>query len=103
MITQHNDSRMLLDKLLLELKTVEGKNMKDLMAEASTDDVTDSEANAANKPDAIPNWDSVLGASAVTGDELNSLEIAPRETILANWFCGGDLGFIFGLVSKIYG
>lgn len=47
------------------------------------------------KPAAPPDWDSILSASTFTGFDLKTLELTPRERMLATWFLAGDLGFIF--------
>ncbi len=45
--------------------------------------------------DALTDWGSVLTAATVTGSELQTMQITPREPILGPWFREGDLGFIF--------
>jgi putative DNA primase/helicase len=40
-------------------------------------------------------WDDVLAAAVVTSCELHRLELVPRKKLLGDWFCEGDLGFIF--------
>jgi hypothetical protein len=40
-------------------------------------------------------WNDALNAAVVTSSELHDLELTPREKLLDDWFCEGDLGFIF--------
>jgi RecA-family ATPase len=40
-------------------------------------------------------WDQALAESAVTTLELHDLKLTPRQKFFADWFCEGDLGFIF--------
>ena len=40
-------------------------------------------------------WNVALNESAVTSRELEGLVLAPRKKLLGDWFCEGDLGFIF--------
>lgn len=42
-----------------------------------------------------PNWTDALGESVVTSRELGNLALTPRKKLLGDWFCEGDLGFIF--------
>src|SRR5215469_7556706 len=41
------------------------------------------------------NWSEVLNESVVTSSELHVLDLKPRKKLLGDWFCEGDLGFIF--------
>jgi hypothetical protein len=41
------------------------------------------------------NWGAAVNESVVTALELHDLELAPRRKLLGDWFCEGDLGFIF--------
>ena len=47
------------------------------------------------QPDAPPDWDAILDAATVTGTQLDSMVVKPRECILGEWFRAGDLGFIY--------
>jgi putative DNA primase/helicase len=40
-------------------------------------------------------WSDALTVSVVTSRELRDLALAPRRKLLGDWFCEGDLGFIF--------
>jgi RecA-family ATPase len=40
-------------------------------------------------------WPDALNESVVTSSELYDLHLKPRRKLLGDWFCEGDLGFIF--------
>jgi len=40
-------------------------------------------------------WANALDESVVTSSDLHDLELTPRRKLLDDWFCEGDLGFIF--------
>jgi putative DNA primase/helicase len=40
-------------------------------------------------------WHDALNEAVVTSSELHDLELRPRGKHLGDWFCEGDLGFIF--------
>jgi putative DNA primase/helicase len=40
-------------------------------------------------------WRDALNESVVTSSELHGLHLTPRRKLLGDWFCEGDLGFIF--------
>jgi hypothetical protein len=40
-------------------------------------------------------WMDALSAAVVTSSELHDLQLTPRRKLLGDWFCEGDLGFIF--------
>jgi AAA domain/DnaB-like helicase N terminal domain len=40
-------------------------------------------------------WIDALSAAVVTSSELHDLQLTPRRKLLGDWFCEGDLGFIF--------
>jgi putative DNA primase/helicase len=40
-------------------------------------------------------WDDAISAAVVTSRELAGLALTPRKKLLGDWFCEGDLGFIF--------
>ena len=40
-------------------------------------------------------WTDALNESIVTSSELHDLELTPRKKLFGDWFCEGDLGFIF--------
>ncbi|MBA2271860.1 MAG: AAA family ATPase [Chthoniobacterales bacterium] len=40
-------------------------------------------------------WDEALDRSVITSTQLRSLQLAPRRKLLGEWFCEGDLGFIY--------
>ena len=41
------------------------------------------------------NWSEALNESVVVSSELHDLDLKPRKKLLGDWFCEGDLGFIF--------
>jgi len=45
--------------------------------------------------EAEKSWMDALNESVVTSNELRDLELVPRKKLLGDWFCEGDLGFIF--------
>lgn len=40
-------------------------------------------------------WGDALARSVITSSELAALHLAPRRKLLGDWFCEGDLGFIY--------
>src|SRR5262245_21447876 len=40
-------------------------------------------------------WADALNESVITSVELRNLALSPRKKLLDDWFCEGDLGFIF--------
>jgi len=40
-------------------------------------------------------WTDALNESVVTSTQLRQLELKPRKKLLGDWFCEGDLGFLF--------
>ena len=40
-------------------------------------------------------WSDALNEAVVTSRELDGLKLTPRKKLLGDWFCEGDLGFIF--------
>ena len=40
-------------------------------------------------------WSDALDEAIVSSTELASLQLAPRQRLLGDWFCEGDLGFIY--------
>src|SRR5262245_5317808 len=40
-------------------------------------------------------WIDALNESVVTSSELHNLELIPRKKLFGEFFCEGDLGFIF--------
>jgi RecA-family ATPase len=40
-------------------------------------------------------WTDALDDAVVTSNQLRSLKLVPRKRLLGDWFCEGDLGFIF--------
>jgi putative DNA primase/helicase len=41
------------------------------------------------------NWLATIDKATVTSSELRQLRLKPRRKLLGDWFCEGDLGFIF--------
>ena len=50
---------------------------------------------ALQKLDGPKSWTNALNESVVTASELRELQLRPRRKLLGDWFCEGDLGFIF--------
>ena len=50
-------------------------------------------ANAGEQADC--SWTDALNRSVITSRELHDLTLIPRKKLLGDWFCEGDLGFIF--------
>jgi putative DNA primase/helicase len=42
-------------------------------------------------------WNDALSVAVVTSSELHDLELVARKKLLGDWFCEGDLGFIFAV------
>jgi len=62
---------------------------------ATADDLLAAIMHAEVIREAEKNWIQALNESIVTSRELRDLELVPRKKLLADWFCEGDLGFIF--------
>jgi len=52
------------------------------------------DSRSACGPDAKP-WSHSLGEAIVSSGELQTMELRPRPKLLGDWFCEGDLGFIY--------
>ena len=59
------------------------------IGEWSTREVTKPEENPEKS------WADALNESVVTSSQLRDLHLIPRKRLLGDWFCEGDLGFIF--------
>ncbi len=64
-------------------------------AGATADDLLKAIMNAEVIREAEKSWIDALNESVVTSSELRDLELVPRKKLLGDWFCEGDLGFIF--------
>jgi AAA domain-containing protein/CHC2-type zinc finger protein len=64
-------------------------------AGATSDDLLDAMLSAETIREAEKSWIDALNESVVTSLELRDLELVPRKKLLGEWFCEGDLGFIF--------
>jgi AAA domain/CHC2 zinc finger len=62
---------------------------------ASCKDLLDAMANAEIVREAEKSWMDALDEAVVTSSELHSLKLKQRQKLLGDWFCEGDLGFIF--------
>jgi hypothetical protein len=62
---------------------------------ATSDDLLAAMMIAENVREAEQSWVDALNAAVVTSSELHDLELIPRKKLLGDWFCEGDLGFIF--------
>jgi hypothetical protein len=65
------------------------------LAGATANDLVAEMANAEVLHEAEQSWTDALNAAVVTSSELHGLKLRPRRKLLADWFCEGDLGFIF--------
>jgi putative DNA primase/helicase len=52
-------------------------------------------ASAATGETQEKSWTDALTESIVTTQELKGLKLTPRQKLLDDWFCEGDLGFVF--------
>jgi putative DNA primase/helicase len=64
-------------------------------AGATVDELIAAMVNAETLREAELSWTDALNAAVVTSSELHDLELVPRKKLLGDWFCEGDLGFIF--------
>ncbi|HEX9630594.1 MAG TPA: AAA family ATPase [Pyrinomonadaceae bacterium] len=64
-------------------------------AGASADDLFTTMMNAEVIRERYKSWSDALNESVVTSSELRQLRLTPRRKLLGDWFCEGDLGFIF--------
>jgi RecA-family ATPase len=64
-------------------------------AGATLDDLLQAMVLAETVREAEVSWTDALNAAVVTSSELHDLELIPRKNLLGDWFCEGDLGFIF--------
>ncbi|CEF49196.1 unnamed protein product [uncultured bacterium] len=62
---------------------------------ATSDDLLAAMMIAETVRGAELSWPDALNAAVVTSTELHDLELVPRKKLLGDWFCEGDLGFIF--------
>jgi putative DNA primase/helicase len=66
-----------------------------LQSGATERDLIAAMVNAEVVREAEQSWMDALNESVVTSNELRDLELVPRKKLLGDWFCEGDLGFIF--------
>jgi AAA domain len=72
------------------------KDLNDWTRAGATDkDLLDAIVKAETVREAEHSWVDALNAAVVTSSELHDLELIPRKKLLGDWFCEGDLGFIF--------
>jgi len=72
------------------------KDLNDWTRAGATDkDLLDAIVKAETVREAEQTWVDALNAAVVTSNELHDLELIPRKKLLGDWFCEGDLGFIF--------
>jgi hypothetical protein len=72
------------------------KDLNDWTRAGATDkDLLDAIVKAETVRQAEQSWVDALNAAVVTSSELNNLQLVPRKKLLGDWFCEGDLGFIF--------
>jgi hypothetical protein len=91
-ITTHANAKVLWPKTPEQFK-----DLNDWMrAGATADDLVAAMANAEVIQQAEKTWPDALNESVVTSSELHDLQLTPRKKLLGDWFCEGDLGFIFG-------
>jgi len=65
------------------------------LAGATSDDLFAAMMIAETERASELSWADALKAAVVTSCELHGLELRPRKKLLGDWFCEGDLGFIF--------
>jgi hypothetical protein len=72
------------------------KDLNEWTCAGATDkDLLDAMVKAGTVREAEQSWLDALNAAVVTSSELHDLELIPRKKLLGDWFCEGDLGFIF--------
>ena len=72
------------------------KDLNDwIRARPLSDQLRAAIANAEVLKQAERSWSDALDEGVVTARELRELELQPRRKLLGEWFCEGDLGFIF--------
>jgi len=64
-------------------------------AGATSCDLLDVMLKAEVVRDREKSWTEALNESVVTSSELRDLNLVPRKKLFADWFCEGDMGFIF--------
>jgi AAA domain len=64
-------------------------------ADATAEDLLSAMLKAEVVHEADKTWTDALSESVVTSRELGDLALTPRKKLLGDWFCEGDLGFIF--------
>lgn len=64
-------------------------------AGALSDQLRAAITNAETLKQAERSWSDALNEGVVTARELHELKLQPRRKLLGEWFCEGDLGFIF--------
>jgi len=64
-------------------------------AGTTTDELFAAVVNAEVIRQSQKTWLDALNESVVTSSELHELQLTPRKKLLGDWFCEGDLGFIF--------
>jgi hypothetical protein len=64
-------------------------------AGATADDLFTAMMNAEVIREQEKSWSDALNESVVTSRDLKQLRLTPRRKLLGDWFCEGDLGFIF--------
>jgi putative DNA primase/helicase len=64
-------------------------------AGATTDELLAAMVNAEVIRQGEKTWLDALNESVVASSELHKLQLRPRKKLLGDWFCEGDLGFIF--------
>ena len=72
------------------------KDLNDwIRAGALSDELRAAITNAETLKQAERSWSDALNEGVVTARELHELKLQPRRKLLGEWFCEGDLGFIF--------
>src|SRR5262249_3662490 len=64
-------------------------------AGATSEDLLAAMTSAEVVREAEKSWTDALNEAIVTSSELRDLQLTPRKRLLGDWFCEGDLGFIF--------
>jgi putative DNA primase/helicase len=58
-------------------------------------DLIDAMGSAETVRESEKSWADALNEAIVTSNELHGLKLIPRRKLLGDWFCEGDLGFVF--------
>src|SRR5260370_35247156 len=74
---------------------MQAKDVRDLHAELGREKLLPTIQASIVELKTDPSWAEAIDKSVVSSSELRSLKLQPRKQLLGDWFCEGDLGFIF--------